>query len=150
MGVSPTLSRNLLTREKGRLPKNPPLADNGLGCADSIIKWRGFVIIFFLARAGRPHKIKASGRSCSLSKLMILSVKISQPCPRCEFAACALTVQTVFKSKTPCSAQDFKQPLFGIVQPKSSRSSLKIFKSDGGGGTSGKTEKLKPCACPGS
>ena len=36
------------------------------------------------------------------------SVKISQPLPLWEFAAPALTVRTVFKSKTPCRAQGIR------------------------------------------
>ena len=63
MGVSFTDSKKLLTLEKGRLPKNPLYAESGLGCADSTIKCFGLVIITFLARAGRPHKINASGFS---------------------------------------------------------------------------------------
>ena len=36
----PTLRRNALVRENGRLPKNPLLADNGLGCGEQITWWR--------------------------------------------------------------------------------------------------------------
>ena len=63
IGVSPIEIKKLFTREKGLLPKKPPLAERGLGWADSTIKCLGFVIITFLARAGLPHKIKAMGRS---------------------------------------------------------------------------------------
>ena len=57
------------------------LADNGLGCGDSTMKWRGFVIIAFFLRAGPPQRMKASGFSLSLSSAMIRSVKVSHPRP---------------------------------------------------------------------
>ena len=59
MGFSPIFSKKAFTFENGRLPKNPLFAENGLGCVDSTMKWRGFVIMAFFLRAGLPQRMKA-------------------------------------------------------------------------------------------
>src|SRR3989339_405984 len=113
--------------EKGFEPKNPLYDERGEG-------WGAFSIRCFFASiseafvpAGLPHKMKTKLSFCSLSSLITASVNISQPLLLCEFASAALTVKTVFSKNTPSFAQLVRLPLFGISQPISSRSSLKIF-----------------------
>ena len=108
----------------------------------------GAAIIAFLRRAGAPQRMKTRGFSRAESSSMMRSVNCSQPCPWCEAAAWARTVSTVFKSSTPCFAHGARQPLFGVLQPRSLESSSKMFLSDGGGSTPACTEKESPCACP--
>ena len=71
--------RNSFVLENGLLPKKPFRAENGEGCADSIIRCFGFVINSFLFFAYDPHNIKTTGVSFLFIILIILSVKFSHP-----------------------------------------------------------------------
>jgi len=88
------------------------------------------------------------GSARSFNFVMTVSVNLSQPLLRCEFGLWAATVRTVFRSKTPCLAQDTRQPLPGREILRSACSSLKMLTSDGGGLTPPGTEKARPCAWP--
>ncbi len=79
---------------------------------------------------------------------MAASVNFSQPLSLCEFGSPARTVSTALSSITPCFAHGMRQPLLGILQPRSVFNSLNMFISDGGGRTPGRTEKHRPCAWP--
>ena len=81
---------------------------------------------------------------------MAASVKRCHPNAAWLFASCALTVSVAFSSSTPWRAHRSKFPDVGIVAPVSCAISLKMFCSDGGSATPSCTEKLRPCACPGS
>src|SRR5699024_6853987 len=104
IGVSPNASKAALVFENGRDPKNPLLAERGLGCGDSIMIFFFLSIkaAFFLAAA--PHNIKTTGIGLSESFLIASSVNFSQPFPLWENACRFVTVKTEFNIKTPCLA----------------------------------------------
>ena len=62
--------------ENGLLPKNPRYADNGDGCADSIIKCFLFVIKYFLLLASLPQRMKTTGVLLLLIIFITSSVNI--------------------------------------------------------------------------
>src|SRR5690606_33709563 len=59
------------------------------------------------------------------------------------------TVSTLLSNSTPCLAQWVRQPWSGTGRLRSVEISLKILTSEGGGFTSGSTEKQRPWAWPG-
>ena len=78
---------------------------------------------------------------------IILSVKISHPILECDIGFAFSTVKKEFNSKTPCSAQLFKQPkFFGCLIFKSSSVSFRMFKREGGSFILFETEKASPSA----
>lgn len=104
IGSIPCMIKKELHFEKCLHPKNPRYAESGDGCGASRIKCFGLLSIAFFALAGLPQSMKTIGLSCSFKTRIAASVNSSQPIPLCELAWCALTVRTVFKSKTPCLA----------------------------------------------
>ncbi len=116
--------KNSLVFENGFDPKNPCLADNGEGWADSIIKCLLLVIKNFLLFAKFPHKINTRGSCLSLRRLIILSVKICQPIDLWEFGFLSSTVRLAFSNNTPCFAHEIKEPLDAGFIPMSVSISL--------------------------
>ena len=73
-------------------------------------------------------------------------MNVSHPLPWCDAALPARTVSDALSSSTPWRAQLSRQPWRGGGIPRSDSSSLKMFCSDGGSGTPGRTEKHSPWA----
>ena len=146
ISFNPLLFKKAFVLENGLLPKKPFLAENGDGCADSIIKCFGLVIKSFLLLAYAPHKINTRGSSFSFNIFITSSVNVSQPLPLCDFGLCSYTVKTAFSNNTPCFAHGFNELDFGKCIPKSLSSSLKMFCREGGFNTSLLTENDKPSA----
>ena len=132
--------------EKCLQPKNPRLADKGLGCTDISFLCNGLVIISAFLWAYAPQSRKTTGASFLLSSDITLSVKVSHPILAWLVGCPSRTVSTAFKSSTPCFAQSVSSPWEGISLPTSEFSSLKIFLRLGGGITPFFTEKQSPCA----
>ena len=126
ISFNPLLFKKAFVLENGLLPKKPFLAENGDGCADSIIKCFGFVINSFLLLAHAPHKINTRGSSFSFNIFITSSVNISQPLPLCDVCLCSSTVKTAFSNKTPCFAHGFSELDFGKCIPQSLSNSLKM------------------------
>ena len=81
-GSAPAATSSSLARLNGREPKNPLLADSGLGCAEAMIgvsPSSGRSV-----PASRPHRIATSGPPRATSARIACSVTASQPLPRCE------------------------------------------------------------------
>ena len=77
---------------------------------------------------------------------IIVSVKTSQPLFLWLSGLFSATVNTEFRSRTPCEAHPFRLPLKGISIFKSSLISLNIFFKEGGIEELAETEKHKPSA----
>src|SRR5216683_1735004 len=110
-GSAPCCSRSRLARLNGCEPKNPLLAEYGLGCADSMQPMSpssGTSV-----RASRPHKIATSGASRAARARMACSVTSSQPLPRCEPGLPGWTVSTRLSSSTPRSLHGVRSPFAG-------------------------------------
>lgn len=116
--------KNSLVFENGFDPKNPCLADNGEGWADSIIICLLLVIKDFLLLAKFPHKINTRGSCLSLSELIILSVKICQPIDLWEFGFFSSTVRLALSNNTPCFAQEINDPVLAGLISRSDSISL--------------------------
>src|SRR4051812_25777278 len=102
MGPRPFAVNAALILENGLEPKNF-FMDNGEGCAPSMTTWRGSTsFAFFFAKA--PQRQKTTGEVPALTLAMTASVNVSQPLSLCDAGSCATTVNTVLRSRTPCSA----------------------------------------------
>mmetsp|Transcript_28597 Transcript_28597/g.84229 ORF Transcript_28597/g.84229 Transcript_28597/m.84229 type:complete len:228 (+) Transcript_28597:525-1208(+) len=85
----------------------------------------------------------------SFTSRITSSVNLSHPFPAWLFASPLRTVRAALRRRTPCPAQESRHPCRGGGMPTSSAASRKMFLSDGGGGTPLRTEKARPCPCPG-
>jgi len=143
---------HLLAFEKCLHPKNPLLAESGLGWAAFNRQClEGLILLAFFCD-GNPHNIKTTPcLDLVFTASIIISVNASQPFFWWLFAVPPLTVSTVLSKSTPCCAHLVKSPCFGTVNftSGSSLNSLYIFFKLGGGVVPGGTEKLNPIACPG-
>ena len=113
-----------------------------------MITWRLVSMRAFFLRADAPHRMNTTRSGLALTARITSSVNVSQPLPWWEAAWRARTVSVAFRSSTPCSAHASRHPWSGGSMPRSVWSSLRMFWSDGGAGTPGRTEKQRPWAWP--
>jgi len=100
--------------EKWEQPKKPLYDDSGEGCVDSSIKcfWASSIFEFFLAFP--PHKIKTTFSQLSSMCFITFFVKRSHPIFLWESGLFSVTVNTLFKRKTPWLAHFVKFPVLGM------------------------------------